>query len=64
MFTEPHPLPGAQGHASLADGQSQIGAEEAGLGVGWHVVRALAAVLPRYGLRHQPEHTLFTLTTS
>ena len=56
MFTEPDALPGAQGDAALADGESQVGAEKAGLGVGGHVIRALAAVLPGDGLRHQPGH--------
>ena len=62
MLTEPDALPGAQSDAALADRQSQIGAQETGLGVGGHVVRALAAVLPRDGFRHKPGHyTLFTL---
>ena len=56
MLTEPDALPGAQSDAALADRQSQIGAQETGLGVGGHVVRALAAVLPRDGFRHQPGH--------
>ena len=58
MFTKPDPLPGAQGDAALTDGQSQIGAQETSLGVGGHVVRALAAVLPRDGFRHQPGHVI------
>ena len=60
VFTEPDALPGAQGDAALADGESQVGAQEAGLGVGGHVIRALAAVLPGDGLRHQPGNWIIT----
>ena len=54
MFTEPDALPGAQSHAALADGESQVGAQEAGLGVGGHVVRAFTGVLEWNLLGHEP----------
>ena len=54
MFAEPDPLPGAEGDAAITDGEGQVAAQQTRLRVGGHVVRALAAVLPRDRLRHQP----------
>ena len=51
VLAQPDALPGPEGHPPVADGKGEVGAEEAGLGVGRHVVRALAAVLERDRLR-------------
>ena len=57
MFAEPDPLPGAECDAAITDGEGQVAAQQTRLRVGGHVVRALAAVLPRDRLRHQPAVT-------
>ena len=54
VFAEPDPLPGAECDAAITDGEGQVAAQQTRLRVGGHVVRALAAVLPRDRLRHQP----------
>ena len=61
VFTQPDPLPRAQSDTSITNGKCQIGAQETRLGVGGHVVRALAAVLPWYRLRHQSLIKIFTI---
>ena len=58
VFAEPDPLPGAEGDAAITDGEGQVAAQQTRLRVGGHVVRALAAVLPRDRLRHQPAATV------
>ena len=67
VFAEPDPLPGAEGDAAITDGEGQVAAQQTRLRVGGHVVRALAAVLPRDRLRHQPavrDSTSFHATKS
>ena len=54
VLTQPDALPGAEGDPPLTDGQGEVGAQQAGLGVGRHVVRTLTAVLEGDRLRHQP----------
>ena len=54
MLTQPDALPGAEGDPPLTDGQGEVGAQQAGLGVCRHVVRTLTAVLEGDRLRHQP----------
>ena len=61
VFTQPDPLPRAQSDSTITNGKCQIGAQETRLGVGGHVVRALAAVLPWYRLRHQSVIKIFTI---
>ena len=58
VFAEPDPLPGAEGDAAITDGEGEVAAQQARLRVGGHVVRALAAVLPRDRLGHQPAATV------
>ena len=59
VFTEPDALPSSQSYPAITDGESQVGTQQTGLRVGWHVIRPLAAVLEWYRLRHQSvEHHL------